>query len=210
MAIPTRTLTKDGFEMQFGTNHLGHFALAANLFSHVMKSDAPRIVNVSSYASNFGTKEGFEALPDWKRGYGAWSAYGISKLANLLFTHELQRRADEKAGGKSKLLVASAHPGWTATQLQYTGPQATGGIMKYLTSFGNWAFAQEPAMGCLPTLVACAAPECPREAFIGPDGFTGMGGYPKVVAEPKLAADGEMAKRLWELSEEWTKLKFEL
>ncbi|KAI9018846.1 short-chain dehydrogenase/reductase SDR [Hyaloraphidium curvatum] len=210
MAIPTRTLTKDGFEMQFGTNHLGHFALASLVFDRVMKSPAPRVVNVSSYASNMASKLDFNNLPDWKTGYGAWTAYAASKLANLLFTHELQRRADAAAGGKSKLFVASAHPGYTATNLQYNGPQMSTGIMSYLVGFSNYLFGQSAEMGALPTLFAATEPSCPREAFIGPDGWAKMGGYPVLNPEPKLAADADMARQLWDKSEEWTGIKFDL
>ena len=144
MAIPNRTLTKDGFEMQFQSNHLAHFALAAQLFELLMNAEAPRVVNVSSAASNFASKANFENLPDYKTGYGAWGAYGVSKLSNILFTHELQRRCDEKAGGKgkSKLLVASCHPGYSATELQRTGPQMTSGISGTLVGWANALFAR--------------------------------------------------------------------
>ncbi|KAI9013575.1 short-chain dehydrogenase/reductase SDR [Hyaloraphidium curvatum] len=209
MAIPERKLTKEGFEMQFGTNHLGHFALTAHLWPYLKAADAPRVVNVSSMMANYSPRFDFSNLPDWKSGYGAQVAYSYSKLANLLFSHELQRRADAAEGGRSKVTVVSAHPGYTSTNLQFTGPEATSGFKRYVMGAMNGLFAQDVSMGILPQLLACAAKEAPRDGYVGPAGLTGMGGYPGIVTEPKLAADTGMAKELWEKSEQWTKTKFD-
>src|SRR6266481_6290261 len=145
MAIPYRQ-TADGFEMQFGTNHLGHFALTGLLLDRLLATDGARVVNVASGAHRFGSMR-FDDL-QWKNGYRKWRAYGQSKLANLLFTSELQRKVD--AAGK-KLLCVACHPGYAATNLQAAGPRMTGSqILESLFSFGNSLLAQSAAMGALP------------------------------------------------------------
>jgi NAD(P)-dependent dehydrogenase (short-subunit alcohol dehydrogenase family) len=206
MAIPTQEITKDGWETQFQSNHLGHFALTAELIPLLKKSDSPRVVNVSSGASNFGEVK-VDDLNFDKRGYSSWRVYGQSKLANLYFTHELQRRAKE--AGWSNFTATSAHPGWTATNLQYSGPQVQG-FMKTLTSTANNWLAMPTPMGALPTLYAAVVKDQDGK-FYGPDGWIGgMNGWPTVCKEPKLAADAQVAKALWEKSEEIVGTKLEM
>ena len=138
MAIPYRQ-TADGFEMQFGTNHLGHFALTGLLLDRLLATEGSRVVNVSSGAHRMG-KIRFDDL-QWKNGYRKWMAYGQSKLANLLFTLELQRKVD--AAGK-KLLAVACHPGYAATNLQAVGPRMSGSsVMEYLTEVGQQAAGAE-------------------------------------------------------------------
>ena len=199
MAIPYR-LTTDGFEMQFGTNHLGHFALTGLLLDRLLATEGARVVNVSSTGHRFGQIR-FDDL-QWKSGYRKWRAYGQSKLANLLFTFEMQRRAD--AAGV-KLLSVACHPGYAATNLQAVGPRMEGSsVMEYLTRIGNNLLAQSAAMGALPTEYAAVAPEVRGADYIGPDGFAEQGGHPKKVGCSAAARDGASAKRLWEVSEQLT------
>ena len=184
MAIPYR-LTADGFEMQFGTNHLGHFALTGLMLGRLLTTKGARVVNVSSTGHRFG-KIRFDDL-QWKNGYSKWRAYGQSKLANLLFTLELQRRAD--AAG-AKLLSVACHPGYAATNLQAVGPRMQGSsVMEYLTEVGNRFLAQSAAMGALPTEYAAVAPEVHGADYIGPDGFAEQHGHPKKVGRSAAARD---------------------
>ena len=154
MALPY-SRTADGFEMQFGTNHLGHFALTGLLLEPLLAADHARVVNVSSGAHRMGAIR-FDDL-NWEHGYTKWRAYGQSKLANLLFTLELQRRIE--ASG-AKLVAVACHPGYAATNLQAAGPRMEGSaFLESLFSVSNRIFAQSAAMGALPTLYAAAAPE---------------------------------------------------
>jgi len=203
MALPYRK-TEDGFEMQFGTNHLGHFALTGLLLDTLLATPAARVVNVSSGAHRMGRIR-FDDL-DWKRGYYKWFAYGQSKLANLLFTYELQRRAD--AAG-AKLLAVGCHPGYAATNLQSAGPRMSGAsAMESFWSMMNRTFAQSAAMGALPTLYAAVAPEVRGGDYIGSSGFAEMWGPPAKVNSSAAAKDPAVAKRLWEVSEELTKVHY--
>jgi NAD(P)-dependent dehydrogenase (short-subunit alcohol dehydrogenase family) len=197
MAPPERR-TKDGFELQIGTNHLGHFALTNLLLPNV----TDRVVTVSSGAHRAGSIR----LDDlnWEHGgYHRWRAYGQSKLANLLFTLELQRRLAE-AG--SELRAVAAHPGWAATNLQHhTESRLQDGFM----AIGNRLLAQSDEMGALPTLYA-ATQDIPGGSYVGPDGFAEQRGHPRLVGRSKAASDEETARRLWELSEELTGTSFPL
>jgi NAD(P)-dependent dehydrogenase (short-subunit alcohol dehydrogenase family) len=205
MAIPYRQ-TADGFEMQFGTNHLGHFALTGLLLDRLLATDGARVVNVSSGAHRFGSIH-FDDL-QWKQNYRKWRAYGQSKLANLLFTFELQRRAD--AAGK-KLLSVACHPGYAATNLQAVGPKMMGSSMaEYLMELGNRAFAQSAAMGALPTEYAAAAPDVRGGEYIGPDGIGEFWGHPKRVPYSAAAKDTAAAAKLWEVSEQLTNVHYAL
>jgi NAD(P)-dependent dehydrogenase (short-subunit alcohol dehydrogenase family) len=205
MAIPYR-LTTDGFEMQFGTNHLGHFALTGLLLDLILATDGARVVNVASGAHRFGTMR-FDDL-QWKNGYRKWRAYGQSKLANLLFTFELQRKA-ESAG--KKFLSVACHPGYAATNLQSAGPRMQGSSMlESLFSVGNSLFAQSAAMGALPTEYAAASPAVGGGDYIGPDGMGELWGHPTKVPSSAAANDSASAKKLWEISEQLTNVRYAL
>ena len=199
MAIPLRR-TADGLEMQFGTNHLGHFALTGLLLERLLATPAARVVNVSSTAHRIGRMR-FDDLQS-ERSYGKWRAYGQSKLANLLFSFELQRRL-EAAG--ADVICTACHPGYAATNLQTAGPRMEGsGWMEGVMNLGNRLFAQSAAMGALPTLYAAAAPGVRGGDYIGPDGFMENAGHPKRVGTHARARDRAAAARLWEVSVELT------
>ncbi len=205
MAIPYRQ-TADGFEMQFGTNHLGHFALTGLLLDRLLATDGARVVNVASGAHRMGSIR-FDDL-QWKNGYRKWRAYGQSKLANLLFTLELQRKLD--AAGK-KLLCVACHPGYAATNLQAVGPKMSGSsVMEYLSEAGNRLLAQSAAMGALPTVYAAAAPDVHGGDYIGPDGMAELWGHPVRVGRSAAAQDTAAASRLWEISEQLTNVHYPL
>jgi NAD(P)-dependent dehydrogenase (short-subunit alcohol dehydrogenase family) len=184
--------TADGFELQFGTNHLGHFALTNLLLPHV----TDRVVTVSSGLHRSGVID-LDDLNWQRRAYNATGAYGQSKLANLLFTLELQRRLT--AAG-SPVRALAAHPGYSATNLQgRTGNRVADGGMR----LANLVIAQSDARGALPTLAA-ATRDLPGGSYLGPDGFQEMRGYPVLVGRSAAAGDPELARRLWEASVELT------
>jgi NAD(P)-dependent dehydrogenase (short-subunit alcohol dehydrogenase family) len=190
--------TADGFELQFGTNHLGHFALTNLLLERI----TGRVVTVSSGAHRMGSID-FDDLNWERKSYSAWRAYGQSKLANLLFTSELQRRLDD-AG--SPVLATVAHPGYAATNLQFhSGRRA----LDLLSVVGNRLIAQDEDAGALPTLYAAVA-DVPGGSFAGPDGPMEMRGKPKLVGRSKAARDADVARRLWDASEELTGVRFGL
>jgi NAD(P)-dependent dehydrogenase (short-subunit alcohol dehydrogenase family) len=198
---PPRRLTKNGFESQFGTNHLGHFALTGLLLERLTAAAEPRVVTESSPAHrigriNFGDLQG-------ERRYLRWLAYGQSKLANLMFAFELQRRADE-AG--SVLKSMAAHPGYAATNLQFAAPPVHERVVMAVT---NRLFAQSAEMGALPTLYAATLADLPGGTFVGPDGPMEQRGYPKVVSAAGKAYDESAWRRLWEVSEELTGVHYE-
>jgi NAD(P)-dependent dehydrogenase (short-subunit alcohol dehydrogenase family) len=195
MATPARR-TADGFELQIGTNHLGHFALTNLLLPHV----TDRVVTVSSGAHRGGSI----SLDDlnWRhRPYRRWSAYQQSKLANLLFTLELERRLSV-AG--SSIRALAAHPGYAATNLQFRSESRVG---DRLMAIGNRLFAQTDEAGARPILFA-ASQDLPGASYVGPDGLGERRGYPTLVGRTAAASDVEMAKRLWVLSEELTGVEF--
>jgi NAD(P)-dependent dehydrogenase (short-subunit alcohol dehydrogenase family) len=194
---PPRRLTHDGFESQFGTNHLGHFALAGLLLQTLLAAPAPRVVTLSSGAHRIGTIK-FDDLQR-EGGYNNWLAYGQSKLANLLFCFELQRRATE-AG--LALRSVAAHPGYAATNLQFAGPSRL--YERAIMAVSNKVIAQSAEMGALPTLYAATEPDLPGGSFIGPDGFMEQRGYPQVVTAAGKAYDETAWRRLWQVSEELT------
>ncbi len=205
MAIPYQR-TADGFEMQFGTNHLGHFALTGLLLDLLLAADRARIVTVTSSGHRMGSIR-FDDL-NWQHGYRKWFAYGQSKLANLLFCSELQRRLEK--GGHRAISVA-CHPGYAATNLQAAGPRMTGSAMKEaLMNVANRMFAQSAAAGALPTLYAAAAPDVRGNDYIGPDGFGEMWGSPIKVDRSRAARDSSTAARLWEISEQPTGVRYSL
>lgn len=199
--------TEDGFETQIGTNHLGHFALTARLLPLLLAADAPRVVTVSSGAHRIGGLDPDDLSWDRRR-YQAWQAYGASKLANLLFTSELQRRSDE-AG--ATLLAAAAHPGWSATNLQLAGPSfARNPIGRAGTRLANALVAQSAAAGALPQLYAASMPDVRGDDYFGPDGFAESRGGPTRVGRSDAARDRDLAARLWTRSQELTSLELSL
>jgi len=201
MAVPLRR-TRDGFEMQIGTNHLGHYALTGLLLARLEAAPAARIVNLASLAHRFTRGMDLADLNWEHKRYQRWDAYGKSKLANLLFTFELDRRL--KRSG-SKLLVAAAHPGYASTNLQYVGPamdqSALGSAMMKI---GNALFGQSAAMGALPSLYAATAGEVQGGDYYGPSGFQQLHGAPVQVGCRALARDPLLAAQLWELSAKLT------
>jgi NAD(P)-dependent dehydrogenase (short-subunit alcohol dehydrogenase family) len=201
MATPRRS-TADGFELQFGTNHLGHFALTGLLIGEMEGRDDARVVTLSSNAHKFG-RIAFDNLGGDRR-YFRWRAYGQSKLANLLFALELDRRL-RAAGSTVKSLAA--HPGYAATNLQFAGPP---GVDAAVMKVSNKVIAQSDEMGALPTLYAATEPGREGGTFCGPDGFLEQRGHPKPVAPSTAARDEQVARRLWELSEEMTGVRFDL
>ncbi|MEY9992460.1 NAD(P)-dependent dehydrogenase (short-subunit alcohol dehydrogenase family) [Streptomyces sp. V4I8] len=198
MMVPEQR-TADGFEMQFGTNHLGHFALTNLLLPYV----TDRVVTLSSGAHRwFGARIRFEDL-NWTSGYDPNRAYAQSKLANLLFTLELQRRLTESG---SPVRALAAHPGYAATNLQsHAGSAVKRGIMQ----IGNRVFAQDDRAGALPTLYA-ATQELPGASYVGPDGFGELRGAPTLVGRTTAASDAAVARRLWTVSEELTGVSWPL
>ncbi len=204
MALPYRR-TEDGFEMQFGTNHLGHFALTGHLLDLMLASEGARVVTVSSTAHRMGGIR-FDDL-NWERGYRKWFAYGQSKLANLLFTFELQRKLDAVG---AKMMSVACHPGYAATNLQAAGPRMAGSsMMESVVNLGNRIFAQSAAMGALPTLYAATAPEVKGGDYIGPNGFMENTGYPVKIGSSASSRDTKVAARLWEVSEQLTKVRYD-
>jgi len=197
MAVP-ELRTKDGFELQFGTNHLGHFALTNLLLPQI----TDRVVTVSSTAHRTGKIRLDD--PNFERGgYGRWSAYGQSKLANLLFTLELQRRLDESG---SAVRAHAVHPGYAATNLQgHTGS----GLQHRIMSLTNRLLAQSDEMGALPTLYA-ATQDLPGASYTGPGGFQEQRGHPAPASRTAAAQDADTARRLWALSEELTGVTYPL
>ena len=205
MATPKRS-TEDGFELQFGTNHLGHFALTAQLIDLLRATGGSRVVNLSSGAHRMGKIDFGDLQGD--RSYRRWSAYGQSKLANLLFTFELQRRLS--AAGSDVLSVA-AHPGYAATKLQSAGSRLTRNIIEAgLMGFGNRVVAQDDEHGSLPTLYAATLPDLAPGSYVGPDGIGELRGHPKLVGCSAAARDEQAAARLWDVSEQLTGVSFDL
>ncbi len=203
MALPHRR-TEDGFEMQFGVNHLGHFALTASLMDLLRKAKAPRVVTVSSSMHRRGWMK-WDDLQGERR-YSKWFAYGQSKLANLLFTYELDRRF--KARGEA-VLAAAAHPGYAATNLQTAGPLMEGNrFTEWVRLLGNRLLAQSAAGGALPTLYAATSPEVRGGDYFGPKGILQWFGPPVRVGSNAASRRKEDAVRLWEVSKELTGVDF--
>jgi NAD(P)-dependent dehydrogenase (short-subunit alcohol dehydrogenase family) len=195
MATPHRT-TADGFELQLGTNHLGHFALTGLLLPRIQD----RVLTISSGGHRIG-RINFDDLQS-ERSYRRWRAYGQSKLANLLFMYELQRRLD--AAG-SPLRSVAAHPGYAATNLQ----SHTESMQDRIMALVNRIFAQSDEQGAWPTLYAATTPDLPGGVYVGPDGFLEQRGNPKLVGSSGAARDEGTARRLWEVSEELTGVHYE-
>ncbi len=198
---PPRMETAQGFELQLGTNHLGHFALTGLLMPKLLAADAARIVNVSSMAHRQGSID-FDDL-NWEQSYSRWPAYGRSKLANLLFTFELDRRLRE---ADANAIAVACHPGYAATNLQTSGPGegAWGIVLKPLGMIGNLILAQSDEAGARPTLYAATSPDVEGSDFIGPDGIGQARGNPTKVGCSSEARNADDARRLWEVSVELT------
>ncbi|MDQ1398397.1 MAG: hypothetical protein QOK20_329 [Acidimicrobiaceae bacterium] len=196
--VPPYSKTADGFEMQFGTNHLGHFALTNLLLEHV----TGRVVTVSSTGHRMGAID-FDDLNWERKAYKPWRAYGQSKLANLLFTAELQRRLTSVG---SSVRATAAHPGYASTNLQFQSGRRSVNIVSRI---GNRLLAQDADSGALPTLYAAVA-DIPGDSFAGPRGFMEQRGAPKLVGRSGSAKDMETARRLWDVSEQLTGVHFPL
>jgi len=223
MNVPERR-TADGFELQFGTNHLGHFALTGLLLPGLLsRADAgtdtgtgtdtvaeagrkARVVTLSSALHRRGRMDFDDLMGEQK--YKPWAAYGQSKLANLLFTSELQRRAD--AAG-APLLALAAHPGYARTNLQSVGASMRGsGFERRLTELANRVLAQPAEMGALPSLYAATEPGLGGNTFVGPDGFGEQHGHPHPVGRSERAGNHADAVHLWSESERLTGVSFDL
>jgi NAD(P)-dependent dehydrogenase (short-subunit alcohol dehydrogenase family) len=203
MAIP-RSETTDGFETQFGVNHLGHFALTGLLFDRLAAADA-RVVTQSSALHERGRID-FDDLHG-ERDYDPWDAYGQSKLANLLFAYELQRRLDE--AGPHGVRSVACHPGWAATNLQARGPEARDDWLRLaVVRLANALFAQDAADGVLPMLYA-ATEDVAGGSYVGPGGFRSMRGPPEVQRSSDRSYDRDTARRLWTVSEELTGVEYD-
>jgi NAD(P)-dependent dehydrogenase (short-subunit alcohol dehydrogenase family) len=199
MAVPRR-LSADGFELQLATNHLGHFALTGLLLDCLLAAPDGRVVSVSSVLHRLGRID-FDDLMSAGR-YSRWRAYGQSKLANLLFAFELDRRARAAGVGLRSL---AAHPGYARTNLQ----AASGGPLSLVLALANPLFAQSAAAGALPILCAATA-DLPGGSYLGPDGPGQRRGHPRPVDASPAARDPETAARLWEVSEELTGVGYDL
>jgi NAD(P)-dependent dehydrogenase (short-subunit alcohol dehydrogenase family) len=200
---PPRRITKDGFELQFGTNHLGHFALTGLLLPLLLASPSPRVITVTSQAHRSG-QINFDDLAGEHR-YNRWMAYGQSKLANLMFALELERRSRQTG---LNLRSYAAHPGWAATNLQSAGPALP--HERVFMAIANRLYAQSAEMGALPILYAATVPDLPGGSFVGPDGLGEGRGHPKLVRGSGRAHDAAMADRLWRVSEELTGVRFDM
>ena len=200
---PPKQTTADGFELQFGTNHLGHFALTGLLLENLLPVAGSRIVTVSSIGHRILAKIHFDDL-QWERTYNRVAAYGQAKLANLLFTYELQRRlgGQERSdpgngiGGQDATVALAAHPGLSNTELMRHLPSLLSPLVGLV--------AQSPAMGALPTLRAATDPGVRGGQYYGPDGLGETSGHPKLVESSKQSHDQDLARRLWSVSEELT------
>ncbi len=203
MAVPGRQVTAQGFELQFGTNHLGHFALTMRLLPVLMARPGSRVVTVSSIAHRFGSIR----LDDLnsERGYSGWRAYGQSKLANALFTVELDRRL--RAAGAVTLSVG-AHPGYTSTGLMHSGPRlgGGGGIFARVMGLAAPLTGQPAARGALPVLRAATDPGASGGDYYGPRGPGEFRGAPRKVRYTRTARDERLARALWQASEHLTGL----
>ncbi|MGA7522204.1 MAG: oxidoreductase [Acidobacteriaceae bacterium] len=205
MALPERRVTPDGFELQLGTNHFGHFALTGLLLPALLAAPAARIVTVSSIAHRGATLD-FSNL-NWEQGYKPWPAYRRTKLANLLFAFELQRRLERAHAAASSIAV---HPGVSNTNLFKAGPGQGGGLLAKIIPLFIALVAQSEAQGALPTLYAATSPDAQAGHFYGPDGFREMRGYPVEVRAEAQAYDENAAAHLWNVSEKLTGVRYNL
>ncbi|WNG82723.1 SDR family NAD(P)-dependent oxidoreductase [Mycobacterium sp. ITM-2016-00316] len=198
MTTPKGT-TKDGFELQFGTNHLGHFALTGLLLDAILDVEGARIVTVSSNGHKMGGAIHFDDL-QWERSYSRMGAYTQSKLANLLFTYELQRRL----APRGKTIALAAHPGTSTTELARNVPKPVERAFQLVAPL----IAQSPAGGALPSLRAATDPGALGGQYYGPDSIAQQKGNPVVVASSAQSYDLDLQRRLWAVSEELTGVNF--
>ena len=203
MAPPERRTTRDGFELQLGTNHLGHFALTGRLVPMLRRAAAPRVVTVASLAARAGAMD-FGNL-NWGRNYSAWRAYGRSKLANLLFTRELARRS---ANGGWGITAVAAHPGWSRTELTRPRDGERANPLFAPMTLLSPLFSQDAAAGALPTLRAAVDPQAEPGAFYGPGGRGELKGPPVRVEACAAARSDADAARLWTESERLTGVSY--
>jgi NAD(P)-dependent dehydrogenase (short-subunit alcohol dehydrogenase family) len=194
MFMPRQT-TGDGFELQFGTNHLGHFALTGLLLEQMLPVPGSRVVTVSSLAHSIQARINFGDLQG-ERSYSRVAAYSQSKLANLMFTYELQRRLS----GAGTTIAVAAHPGLAATELTRNTPP--------IAAFSYALVSQKAAMGALPILRAATDPGVAGGQYYGPGGFFGARGYPKLAHSSRQSHDAAIQRRLWAVSEELTGVTF--
>jgi NAD(P)-dependent dehydrogenase (short-subunit alcohol dehydrogenase family) len=190
-----KSTTMDGFELQFGTNHLGHFAFTGLLLDRLLPIAGSRVVTVSSIGHRILADIHFDDL-QWERSYNRVRAYGQAKLANLLFTYELQRRL----ASHGTTIAAAAHPGMSDTELMRNMPAPLASASERIAPI----FAQNAAMGALPTLRAASDPTVLGGQYYGPDGLGQSRGYPKIVGSSKKSHDVDLQRRLWTVSEELT------
>ncbi|WP_277999778.1 oxidoreductase [Halocatena marina] len=205
--VPPYSTTDDGFELQFGVNHLGHFALTGLLLEELIETDGEtRIVTQSSVAHDYGDID-FDDLHR-EQSYNRTEAYGQSKLANLLFTYELDRRL--RAVGSNTIAVAS-HPGWSATGLQDGDTElGVSSVRRTVARIANTVFAQSPADGALPTLYASTATDVDGGHYFGPSGIMEMRGSPTRVVSNETSYDHKTAQQLWDISGKLTGITFEI
>jgi NAD(P)-dependent dehydrogenase (short-subunit alcohol dehydrogenase family) len=202
MALPTRQTTADGFEMQFGTNYLGHYALTAQLLPLLRRAHQPRVVSLSSIAH----RTGFIQFSDLQgeRFYSPWKAYNQSKLAMLMFALELQRRSD--AAGWN-LISNASHPGWARTDLFANGPGL--GLISFASQLAAPLFSQSAESGALPTLFAATSPLAEGGGYFGPNGLYELRGPPAPARIMPQASDKAAAAKLWDVSQQLTGVSFE-
>jgi NAD(P)-dependent dehydrogenase (short-subunit alcohol dehydrogenase family) len=191
-----KQVTEDGFEMQFGTNHLGHFALTGLLLDNLLPVRGSRVVTVSSMGHRLRAAIHFDDL-QWEHSYDRYAAYGQSKLANLLFTYELQRRLAEQ---HTNTIAVAAHPGASSTELGRSAPT----LIKPLLALAGPLLFQSAEMGALPTLRAATDPDVEGGQYFGPDGLGEQRGHPKLVSSSAQSHDEDLQRRLWTVSEELT------
>ncbi|KMO76166.1 SDR family NAD(P)-dependent oxidoreductase [Mycolicibacterium obuense] len=197
---PPKQVTADGFELQFGTNHLGHFALTGLLLDHLLSVEGSRVVVVASIAHNIQADIHFDDL-QWEHGYNRVAAYGQSKLANLMFTYELQRRL---AAAGAKTIAVAAHPGISNTELMRHVPGS--GLPGFSALAG--LVTNSPAVGALATLRAATDPQVRGGQYYGPSGFRELVGHPVLVQSTRKSHDVAIQQRLWAVSEELTGVSY--
>jgi NAD(P)-dependent dehydrogenase (short-subunit alcohol dehydrogenase family) len=204
MAIP-RQETEDGFEKQFGVNHLGHFSLTGRLLELLLNSEGESRIVTHSSGAHEAEEMDFDDLHR-EQSYSKWEAYGQSKLANLLFAYELQRRFD--ANKITNTISVACHPGYAATNLQYRGPKESGSTLRMaMMKLANAIVAQPASKGVLPLLYTATAENVDGGDFYGPSGFKNMRGPPEKQTSNDASYDEEDAERLWEKSEELSGVK---